>query len=103
MYLETSRDILNLVLSFGVLWLVILLSWLLWHVIGITRAVHATLEDFRNRLRAVDEVLQLIREKLESTSTYLGLLVDVVKEGIRWMRDRGDTETPFVRKSIKKR
>ncbi len=100
MYLETSRDILNLVLAFGVLWLVILLTWLLWHVIGITRAVHATLEDFRNRLRAVDEVLQLIREKLESTSTYLGLLVDVVKEGIRWFRDKEDA--PFRARTIKK-
>ena len=102
MYLETSSDILNLVLAFGVLWLVILLSWLLWHVIGIVRGVHATLEDFRNRLRAVDEVLQLIREKLESTSTYLGLLVDVVKEGVRWFRDKEDAPE-FRARSIRKK
>lgn len=101
MYLETSSDILNFVLSFGIFWLVILLSWLLWHVIGIVRGVHETLEDFRNRLRAVDEVLQLIREKLESTSTYLGLLVDVIKEGIRWARTKEDA--PFRARSIKKK
>ncbi len=101
MYLESSRDILNLVLALGALWLVILLSWLFWHVIGIVRAAHETLEDFRNRLRAVDEVLHLIREKLESTSTYLGLLVDVVKEGIRWFRDKEDA--PFRARSIKKK
>lgn len=102
MYIESSGDILNLVLSFGVLWLVILLSWLLWHVIGIVRGVHETLEDFRNRLRAVDEVLQLIREKLESTSTYLGLLVDVAKEGVRWFRDKEDAPS-FRARTIRKK
>lgn len=102
MYLETSRDILNLVLAFGVLWLVVLLTWLLWHVIGIVRGVHETLEDFRNRLRAVDDVLQLIREKLESTSTYLGLLVDVVKEGIHWFRAKEDPSS-FRARAIKKK
>ncbi len=101
MYLETSGDILNIVLAVGILWLVILLSWLLWHVIGIVRGVHETLEDFRNRLRAVDDVLQLIREKLESTSTYLGLLVDVVKEGMHWFRQKQD-EPIFRKKTIKR-
>lgn len=84
----TSGDFLNYVLAFSAFWLVILISWLLWEVLSIVRNVKRTVQDVTDRVRMFDELLHLIREKLESTSTYMGLLVDIIKEGLYWFRER---------------
>ncbi|MBI4276385.1 hypothetical protein HY629_00940 [Candidatus Uhrbacteria bacterium] len=89
MYLDTSRDILNIVLSIAIIWLTVLLSWILWYILQIARGMRNVVEDIKDKVGVVGDVLHRIREKLESTSTYLGLLVDVVKEGLTWVRERG--------------
>ena len=98
MSFTTSGDLLNYVLAFAVIWLVILLSWLLWYAISVVRTVKNMVDDVTERVRMVDEVLHLIREKLESTSTYLGLLVDIIREGISWFRERENPEAKQIKK-----
>ena len=100
MYLQTSADILNLVLALAVLWIVFLLSWFLWNAISIVRSIRGTIHELQERLQMIDDVVRLAREKLESTSTYLGLLVDVIREGMSWMRTRESAPT-FRKKSVK--
>ena len=102
MYLNTSGDLLNYILALAIVWLVVLLTWLLWRALSIMRGIERVVDDVEERVRSVDAVLHMIREKLESTSTYLGLLVDVVKEGIHWFRSKDGGEPSFKRKSMRK-
>lgn len=85
---STSGDLLNYVLAFSALWLVVLISWLLWYAISVVRTIKNAIDDVTDRVRMFDELLHLIREKLEPTSTYMGLLVDIIKEGLHWFRER---------------
>lgn len=91
---NTSGDLLNYVLAFAVIWVVILISWLLWYAISVVRTIKNAVDEVTERVRMVDEVFHLIREKLESTSTYLGLLVEIIKDGFVWFRER-DRGTSF--------
>jgi hypothetical protein len=96
---NTSGDFLNYAVAFAVIWIVVLLTWFLWYAISIVRTAKRTVNDVQDKIRIVDDLLHLIREKLESTSTYLGLLVDIIREGMVWFRER-DGDSSFSSKMI---
>ena len=98
-----SGDLLNYVLAFSTLWLVVLLSWLLWYAISVVRTIKNAVDDVTDRVRMFDDLLRLIRERLESTSTYMGLLVDIIKEGLHWFREKDGGFVEEPRKKNKKK
>jgi hypothetical protein len=65
-YLETSKDILNLVLAFCALWFTAFLCWLLWYVISILRDVTAVVREIHEKIAAIDRAVHAAKEKIES-------------------------------------
>lgn len=90
--LYTSRDLLNIVFAFCILWLTILLSWALYYMILIIRDAYGIAKGMRQRLDAVDQFLKLVTEKLEHTTSYLGLMVETLGRLIAFVETRGESK-----------
>src|SRR6185503_6708854 len=76
----TSRDILFLSLSLAALVATGFWVWLLWYIIRIFKDIKGLIDDFRQRLSTIDEILQTIKDKLTSTHVQLSFLAKGVTE-----------------------
>jgi hypothetical protein len=72
-YLESSKDILFLVLAFCILWFTAFVCWALYYVITILRDASNAVSDIRDRIAAIDEAVRTVREKVESSFGSFGI------------------------------
>ena len=82
--LETSKDLLFIVLAFCVLWLTIFLSWLLYYIIAIMRDAEHLMRAVKSAVLKVDELAHTVREKFDHSAASLTLMAQAVKELIIW-------------------
>ena len=71
--LESSKDILYLVISFCVLWVTVFLCWMFYYVTKILRNASQIAEEFRMRLQSLTDATNYIKGKLEHISGLLAL------------------------------
>ena len=84
MLIETSKDLLYVVLAFCVLWLTVFLSWLLYYVIAIVRDAEALVRQVRGAVEKVDQLAHALHDKMERSAASLTLIAQAVKEMIVW-------------------
>lgn len=75
-----SRDILFYTLAICAAILTGFVAWFFFYVVKIFKTVAKTVEDFRDRLATIDDILQAIKEKLTSTHLQLTALSAGLKE-----------------------
>lgn len=66
MYLESSKDILFLVLAFCALWFTAFVCWLLWYVISILRDVSRVIEEIHEKISAIDRAVHAAKDRFEA-------------------------------------
>ena len=71
--LETSKDILYLVIAFCVLWITVFLCWMFYYVAKILKNANAIAEEFRSRLQILTEAIHYVRGKVENIHSVLNL------------------------------
>ncbi|MEK7173414.1 MAG: hypothetical protein AAB740_05605 [Patescibacteria group bacterium] len=71
--LETSKDILYLVIAFCVLWITVFLCWMFFYVAKILKSANQIVEEFRARLQLLTEALNFIRGKVDNIHSLLGV------------------------------
>jgi hypothetical protein len=76
--IETSKDILYIVISFCVLWATVFLCWMFYYVGKILKNTNEIIEEFRVRLQALADAIGYIQEKVE----YLSLAMSTVFKGV---------------------
>ena len=95
MLIETSKDILYLVISFCVLWVTVFLCWMFYYVTRILKNANQIVEEFRMRLQILTDTINYIRGKVEHISGLMTLATDgvgglvkrvVTKKAQDWMR-----------------
>lgn len=81
--LETSKDLVNISLSFGIVLLAVLLAFVLYYFTKIMKdlseMIHEardTMQELKNHLRAWEEFLDSLKERMSSAGAYLPLVVD---------------------------
>ncbi|MEK7130112.1 MAG: hypothetical protein AAB793_00485 [Patescibacteria group bacterium] len=81
--LETSKDLVNVSLSFGIVLLAVLLAFALYYFIKIMKdlseMIHEardTIQELKNHLHAWEEFLDSLKERMTSAGAYLPLVVD---------------------------
>lgn len=81
--LETSKDLVNISLSFGIVLLAVLLAFVLYYFTKIMKdlseMIHEardTIQELKNHLRAWEEFLDSLKERMTSAGAYLPLVVD---------------------------
>jgi len=74
--LETSRDLLNVVLAGAIGLIAIFICWGMWYGIAMLRNLSKVTVSIRKKMETVDKILDLIKAKLEQGSNHLGMLAD---------------------------
>lgn len=95
--LETSKDILYIVIAFCVLWVTIFLCWMFYYVARLLRNANQIIEEFRLRLQALTDAINNIRHKVEvmhnlftmATSGVGGLIKKAVEKKTKQWVDTG--------------
>ena len=105
MLLENSRDLLNIVLAFAIVWLTVFLCWLLYYLVMVARSVKKTVEEVRGRFRAIEEGIKAIRERFEHASHSLTFISEGVIRLINYFverrREKADEEEAGPKKKGK--
>ena len=91
MYLETSKDVLNLSLAVSVFGLAFLVGWILVYTILIIRRLVRLLAGIEERMRKIDDFLGAVKDKLEHSASYLSLLATAVRELINYFMEQRAT------------
>jgi len=86
--IETSKDLLYVVLAFSVLWLTIFISWMLYYVIMMLRQANKVITSFREKMEKISQTVEKIKEKFENTSTYLGLIGKAVEKMVEFIGEK---------------
>jgi hypothetical protein len=84
MFIETSKDLLYIVLAFCILWLTVFVSWLLYYVIALARDAESLVRQIRGAVEKVDSLANALHSKMERSATSLALMAQAVKEVIVW-------------------
>lgn len=71
--LETSKDVLYLVLSFCIIWVTVFLCWTFYYLGRILKNSNKIVEEFRIRIQAISESIDYVRGKVENISDLLTL------------------------------
>ena len=71
--LETSKDILYLVIAFCVLWVTVFLCWMFYYVTRILKNANEIAEEFRSRLQILTEAINYVRGKVENIHSLLNM------------------------------
>ncbi len=71
--IETSKDILFLVIAFCVLWITVFLCWMFYYITRILKNANQIAEEFRSRLQILTEAIQYVRGKVENIHSLLGM------------------------------
>ena len=74
---ETSKDILYLVISFCVLWATVFLCWMFYYAGKILKNASQVVEEFRMKIQMLSDVVNNIHGKVERLTD----LVSLVKNG----------------------
>ncbi len=101
-YIESAKDIFYIVLAFGILWIVVFLSWLLYYFITILRQVNDMVKDVRSKLQLVESSVVTVRERVEKSSNYLYVIAEGVKQGLSFFLKRKFDIDEDPRKNKKK-
>ncbi len=86
--LETSKDLLYVVIAFCILWITVFICWLLYYFISIIGNVRGIVKSVKEKIDKVDELLNLVKEKVEHSATYLALMVEGVGKLIDYLKER---------------
>lgn len=103
---ETSLDILYITLAVSVALLTIFLIWGVYYVVRMLKNAVYVVEKFTVVMKKADEVLDLAKEKLHSTGTYVAAAANLAKGVMEYLGETDifskDKNTKKKRKSKKK-
>ena len=86
--LQTSQDLLLISLSLAVIWLTVFLCVVLYYLAMLLKEGYKIFEGWRKRMTRIDEILDLIKEKIGRTTSSLVLIAEGVKQAIEFLAKR---------------
>lgn len=103
--INTTLDILWLVLAACIGVLTIFLCWALYYVVRALRNGVYMVEKVTTVMQKADEVLDMAKDKLHSTGTYIGVVANVAKGVMDYMGEKGEEmmEKKSRRRTTKKK
>jgi len=88
MNLESTKDLFYLILSISVGWVAIFLCWGLYEVARMLHQANAAVSEAREKLNRLEKAIVSIKERLESSVGYLGVLAEGGKSLINLFHQR---------------
>ncbi len=76
MTLDSTKDILFLVLAFASIWIAVFVCWCLFEIARLFHQTNEVVAETRERVHRVERAVVSIKDKLESSANYLGILAE---------------------------
>jgi len=110
MTIDSTLDLLYLVISIGVLWVAAMLTWLLFEAALAMRNANRMIKNIQRKVIWLEETIAGIGERLESSASYFGaaakggkMLASFIKSRQEEMDDDEDEEPRRTKKKASKR
>jgi len=78
--LETSKDLLYLVIAFCVLWFTIFICWVIYYFAMILKRINGVMDVFSKTAEAVGNFFTQAKDKLERATSSLTILLELGKK-----------------------
>jgi ascorbate-specific PTS system EIIC-type component UlaA len=102
--LETSLDLLYIVIAFCILWLTIFTCWWLFYIVMIIRRVYQIIKTIKEKLKLIDQLTQNAKNKLEHASMYIDLAAQGIGKIVGYIKNKKtEQEEPVPPKTRKKK
>ncbi|MBU1039376.1 hypothetical protein KKC17_04115 [Patescibacteria group bacterium] len=92
MYLQTSADILNIAIAISVVGVSFLLGWLLIYALVIIRRLVKITALIEQGALKLENLINLVKEKLESSASYLSILAVGLKDLVGYILEKKLTQ-----------
>ena len=86
MTIDSTKDLLFLVLSIVIVWIGAFICWALYEIAKMLHQANELIADTRDRISRVESVIMNIKEKLGSSMNYLGMLAEGGKSVLSFLR-----------------
>ena len=86
--IETSKDVLYIVLSFCLLWLTAFLCWALFYLTKLLKQSNEVVTEFREKMEDIIEAIEKMKDKIEAGFKAAGLVSDGLKSVIKHLSKR---------------
>lgn len=95
---DTSQDVLFLALALCAIGFTVFICILLLYLIKIIKNAHDVIKGVRKKLELVDDVLKTLKDRIEHSATYLGLLVEGVGKLVDYLKEKKKPKTSKKKK-----
>ena len=85
-----SKDLLYIVISVSVLIFTIFFCWAIYYLARILQQFFKVIKETRDRLNKFDELVKMVKEKIEHSASYLPLIMGGVKKLVELMKNRAE-------------
>lgn len=86
--LQTSQDLMFIVISFCILLFTIFIIWFLYYLIMIVRDVKRVVDNVQEKIEKTGKILELLKSKIENSSAYFVIFAKAVKEITKYVMEK---------------
>ena len=86
--LETSKDVLNLLLGFSVFLVALWLSWIFYQIGRTMQSVNRTMTSVQKAFESISKLADKVKEKTNSAGTYLAVLLKSGQQIVEFIKDK---------------
>jgi len=86
--LENSKDLLNIVIAFCVLWFTIFLCWMIYYLAMILKRVSNVMETFTRTLEAMEDFFKSAKEKVSAFGATFTALTEIGKKAFDFVSEK---------------
>jgi hypothetical protein len=97
--LDTSKDLLNLIIAFCVLFFTVFLCWMIYYMAMILRKINEVMEKMTTTLDAVTGFFSKAKDRLEKTTASFGLLMDLGKKMFEMYKNKQENKKAKTKKT----
>jgi hypothetical protein len=101
--LETSKDLLYVVISFCILWLTVFFCWMLYYLIMLLKQAYDLTRSIKDKVEKVETLIAFIRGKVEKSSSHLALVAEGVGQLVKYLISRRQEKEGKEEKKNKKK
>lgn len=102
MFLDSSKDILYLVLAFSILWFTAFLCWALYYVVKIMRDTSDLIEDVKDKLDMLCNAIDGMKDRMAKSVSALGTMATGAKFAMGLFEKHAEKVVKKAKKSAKK-
>ena len=88
MLIESSGDVLNLVIAFCVLLFTFFSVWLIFYIAMIAKQGYQIIKEARDKMKKIESVITSLKDKFDSSATHLALVAEGIKKIVDIVKDR---------------